>query len=169
MYYYAILALAGGRASRLQRFLLRRRAGYYWRAIREDEDAAQALGIDVFRWKMRAVVLSSAMTARRGRLLRLLLQQPLPRADLQLRALDRDHPRPDHRRHRHAVRADPRRRVLVLLGDGITEVLAGSGFDVPGVKQVFYGVVLLLVVMFLPDGIWPPLARWLGFERDGSS
>ena len=33
-------------------FLLRRRAGYYWQAIREDEDAAQALGIDIFRWKM---------------------------------------------------------------------------------------------------------------------
>ena len=48
------------------RFLLRRRAGYYWRAIREDEVAAQALGIDVFRWKMLAVVLSSAMTAVAG-------------------------------------------------------------------------------------------------------
>ena len=33
------------------------------------------------------------------------------------------------------------------------------GIDVPGVKQVFYGVCLLLVVMFLPDGVWPPLAR----------
>jgi branched-chain amino acid transport system permease protein len=27
------------------------------------------------------------------------------------------------------------------------------GFD--GVKQVFYGVCLLIVVMALPDGIWP--------------
>ena len=39
-----------------------------------------------------------------------------------------------------------------------------AGFDIPGVKQVVYGVVLLLVTIFLPNGIWPPLARKLGFE-----
>ena len=38
------------------------------------------------------------------------------------------------------------------------------GFDVPGVKQVVYGVLLLLVTIYLPNGIWPPLARALGFE-----
>jgi ABC-type branched-subunit amino acid transport system permease subunit len=26
------------------------------------------------------------------------------------------------------------------------------------VKQVFYGLVLLAVVMFLPNGIWPAIA-----------
>src|SRR4029079_16442132 len=65
MYYYAMLALTAG-ALGLCAFLLRRRAGYYWRAIREDEAAAQALGINVFSWKMRAVVLSAAMTAVAG-------------------------------------------------------------------------------------------------------
>ena len=39
------------------------------------------------------------------------------------------------------------------------------GFDWPGVKQVFYGICLLIVVMALPDGIWPWLARRLGLER----
>jgi ABC-type branched-subunit amino acid transport system permease subunit len=29
------------------------------------------------------------------------------------------------------------------------------------VKQVLYGVVLLAVVMFLPNGIWPPIAKRL--------
>jgi len=29
---------------------------------------------------------------------------------------------------------------------------------------VFYGFCLLIVVMLLPDGIWPPLARKLGFD-----
>jgi branched-chain amino acid transport system permease protein len=33
------------------------------------------------------------------------------------------------------------------------------------VKQVFYGVCLLLVVMFLPDGVWPPLSKALGLDR----
>jgi branched-chain amino acid transport system permease protein len=51
--------------------------------------------------------------------------------------------------------------VLTLLSDGITELLAALGWEIPGIKQVFYGVVLLVVVIFLPHGIWPPLARKL--------
>jgi branched-chain amino acid transport system permease protein len=54
--------------------------------------------------------------------------------------------------------------VLAILADTITELLAALGVEIPGVKQVFYGVVLLLVVMFLPHGIWPALARRLGLE-----
>ena len=56
--------------------------------------------------------------------------------------------------------------VLTLLSDGITELLAALGWEIPGIKQVFYGVVLLVVVMFLPHGIWPPLARRLGSENE---
>ena len=52
--------------------------------------------------------------------------------------------------------------MLTLLADGITELLAALGYEIPGVKQVFYGIVLLIVVMFLPHGIWPTLARRLG-------
>jgi branched-chain amino acid transport system permease protein len=39
------------------------------------------------------------------------------------------------------------------------------GFDLPGAKQVFYGICLLLVVVALPDGVWPPLARLIGVEE----
>jgi branched-chain amino acid transport system permease protein len=61
--------------------------------------------------------------------------------------------------------------VLTLLSDGITEALAALGWEVPGIKQVFYGVVLLTVIMFLPNGIWPALARKLGLQRksDGAA
>jgi branched-chain amino acid transport system permease protein len=51
--------------------------------------------------------------------------------------------------------------VLTLLSDGITEGLGALGWEIPGVKQVFYGIVLLAVVMFLPNGIWPFLAKKL--------
>jgi hypothetical protein len=30
---------------------------------------------------------------------------------------------------------------------------------------VFYGVCLLVVVMGLPNGVWPPIARLLGLDR----
>jgi branched-chain amino acid transport system permease protein len=55
--------------------------------------------------------------------------------------------------------------VLTGLSESVTELLHALGFDWPGVKQVFYGVCLLIVVMALPDGIWPWLARRLGLER----
>jgi len=54
--------------------------------------------------------------------------------------------------------------VLTVLADGITELMALAGLEIPGVKQVFYGVCLLLVVMFLPNGVWPPLARKLKLD-----
>ena len=50
----------------LCRVLLKSRIGYYWQAIREDEEAARALGIDTFRYKMIAVVISAGMTSVAG-------------------------------------------------------------------------------------------------------
>ena len=46
--------------------MLRSRIGYYWQAIREDEEAARALGINTFRYNMFAVVISAAMTSLAG-------------------------------------------------------------------------------------------------------
>ena len=65
MFYYLILALTAS-AFALCAWLLRSRAGYYWQAIRENEEAAQALGVDTLRWKMLAIVMSAAMTAVAG-------------------------------------------------------------------------------------------------------
>jgi branched-chain amino acid transport system permease protein len=36
------------------------------------------------------------------------------------------------------------------------------GVDVPGIKQVFFGIVLLLVVIAVPEGVWPWVARKFG-------
>ncbi|MBM3355352.1 MAG: branched-chain amino acid ABC transporter permease, partial [Betaproteobacteria bacterium] len=55
--------------------------------------------------------------------------------------------------------------LLTGLAEGMREIMLQLKVDVPGVKQVFYGLCLLLVVMFLPHGVWPPLARRLGLER----
>ena len=65
MFYYVILALTV-MAFLLCHALLRSRIGYFWLAIREDEEAARALGIDTFRYKMAAVVISAGMTAVAG-------------------------------------------------------------------------------------------------------
>jgi branched-chain amino acid transport system permease protein len=55
--------------------------------------------------------------------------------------------------------------LLTLLADGATELVTALGWDVPGVKQLIYGVALFHVVIFLPHGIWPLLARRLKVSR----
>ncbi len=51
--------------------------------------------------------------------------------------------------------------VLTGLAEILTAMLAAFGVDLPGAKQVFYGIFLLLVISAVPDGIWPWLARRL--------
>src|SRR6185369_11535074 len=65
MFYYVIFVLMV-LALIVCRLLLRSRLGYYWQAIREDELAAQSLGINVFRCKVYAVMISGAMTSIAG-------------------------------------------------------------------------------------------------------
>jgi len=164
MFYYVMLALAAGAFALCAR-LLRSRAGYYWQAIRENEEAAQALGIDTFRWKMLAVMLSAGMTSLAGVFFAFYYNNLFPEQVFHIsRSIE--------------IILGPiiggvgtlfgpvlGAAVLTLLGDSITDLLAAAGWEIPGVKQVFYGVVLLAVVMWLPNGIWPPLARKLGLRR----
>ncbi|HEV8437039.1 MAG TPA: branched-chain amino acid ABC transporter permease [Methylomirabilota bacterium] len=64
-YYYIALGLLVVAVALTWR-LERSRAGYYFRAIREDQDAAASLGIPVARYKQRAMALSAALTALGG-------------------------------------------------------------------------------------------------------
>jgi len=40
-----------------------------------------------------------------------------------------------------------------------------AGHEIPGVKQILYGVALGAAIMFMPNGLWPIVARRLGFRR----
>jgi branched-chain amino acid transport system permease protein len=51
--------------------------------------------------------------------------------------------------------------VLTVFADGTTEIVTRLGWDLPGVKQLMYGALLLAVVILLPHGIWPMLKRRL--------
>jgi len=64
-YYYIALALLLV-ALGISRWILRSRTGYYFRAIREDQDAAAALGVPVARYKQRAMAISAALSALGG-------------------------------------------------------------------------------------------------------
>ena len=161
MFYYVMLALTVA-AFVLCRVLLRSRVGYYWQAIREDETAARSLGIDTFRYKMYAVVLSAGMTAVAGVIFAFYYNNLFPEQVFHIS------------RSIELILGPIIGGIGTLFGPIIgaflltgmselmQELLALLGLDAPGAKQVFYGVCLLVVVLALPDGIWPWLARKLG-------
>ena len=164
MFYYVVLALAAG-ALALCKGLLASRVGYYWRAIREDEDAAQALGIDTFRYKLVAVALSAAMTALGGVFFAFYYNNLFPEQIFSIGRSIELILGPIIGGLGTLLGPVIGAFVLTPLADALTELLQWLGIEVPGVKQVFYGTCLLGVVVFLPEGIWPAVARRLSFAR----
>ena len=64
-YYYLILAL-GILIMLTTAYILKRRMGFYFVAIREDEDAAEALGIFTTRYKLFSLIISAFFTGMLG-------------------------------------------------------------------------------------------------------
>lgn len=158
MFYYLILAMTVATLV-LCRMLLHSRIGYYWRAIREDEEAARATGVDTFRCKMIAVMLSAALTSLAGVFFAFYYNNLFPEQIFHIS------------RSIELILAPiigglgtlfgPILGAFLLTGlsEAMTEFLHRFGLDAPGAKQIFYGLCLFLVVVALPGGVWPWLAR----------
>lgn len=164
MFYYLMLGLVAG-AFVLCHLLLRSRIGYYWLAIRESPEAAEALGVNVFRYKMVAVVVSAAMTSVAGVVFAFYYNNLFPEQIFHISRSIELMLGPIIGGIGTLVGPIVGAFLLTGLAEGLRELMLQLGIDVPGVKQVFYGLCLLLVIVFLPDGVWPPLARALGLER----
>jgi branched-chain amino acid transport system permease protein len=164
LFYYLLLVLTAG-LFLLCRQLSTSRIGYYWIAIREDEEAARALGIDVTRCKLLAITLSAALTALGGTIIAFYgnVLSPADAFGAQ-RSIE--------------MILGPLvggigtlfgpllgAAALSMLGEGLRGATDAAGIQLPGLTQLVYGIVLLLVVRFLPHGIWPALARRLKLDR----
>jgi branched-chain amino acid transport system permease protein len=161
MFYYLLLALSLG-ALALSRYLLNHRAGYYWQAIREDEEAARALGVDVFRYKVAAMALSAAMTSVGGAFLAFYDNNLYPDTEFAVA------------RSVEIITAPiigglgtlfgPILGAFVLTGLGEVMTSVASNFQLSGLKQWFYGVALLAIVALQPAGLWPFVKRLLRLD-----
>jgi branched-chain amino acid transport system permease protein len=164
MFYYIILA-ATVLAFIVCRVLMRSRVGYFWLAIREDEQAARAAGIDTFRYKMYAVMTSAAMTSFAGVFYAFFYNNLFPE---QIFGIGRS----------IEMILGPiiggvgtlfgpilGAFVLTGLAETLNSAMAAAGLDLPGAKQVFYGICLLAVITSRPEGVWPWLARRLGLAE----
>ena len=162
-FYYLALMLAAG-AVVATALLARSRLGYQWLAVREDETAARAVGIDAFRVKLAAVVISSAMTAVGGVFYAFYNNSLFPAQVF------------DMSRSIELILAPivgglgtvfgPVIGAFILtpLGEGLIAVTKYFGVDLPGLKAVFYGAVLIAITIAMPDGVWPRLCALFGLK-----
>ena len=163
MFYYLLLALSAA-VLVLSRTLLDRRIGYYWLAIREDQAAAQSLGIDVFRYKMAAVILSAALTAVAGALQAFYDNNLYPDTIFTTARSVEIITGPVIGGVGTLFGPIVGAFVLTTLGEAMTVV--GSMFGVPGLKQWFYGAALVIIVLLQPSGLWPWIRRSLRLGED---
>jgi branched-chain amino acid transport system permease protein len=161
LFYYTALLLAAGAVIVVAR-LTRSRLGYHWLAVREDEAAACALGINAFRAKVAAVMISAGMTAVGGVFYAFYYNNLFPGQIF------------DISRSIEIILAPivgglgtifgpvVGAFILTPLGESLITVTERFGINTPGVKAVFYGAVLIVIIFLRPSGVWPWLARVLG-------
>ena len=138
------------------------RMGYYLKAINTNQDAAAALGVNVMKYKLYAQFITAFLTAVGGALYAALLQFVEPNTVL-------------------AYNLSTMIVLLVVVGGRGTlwgpvfgaflmvpldQILrARLGGQIAGLSTIIYGVVLMIVVMFLPSGLFPSFAKGFAFVR----
>jgi branched-chain amino acid transport system permease protein len=136
-------------------WLKRSRYGAWLQAVRDNEDSAAALGVNVFRVKLGAIAISGALMAAGGAFY---LQY--------FRYID------PHLAYGPAISVEALLAAIVggmgtvfgpLLGAAVLhllgEVTRGMLEQAPGVNLIVYGALLVVIVMFLPRGIMGLFAR----------
>lgn len=160
MFYYVILCLSVGALIGM-RILMTSRMGYYLLAIREDQAAAQSLGINIFRHKMQAVMLSAAMTSLGGVFLAFYYNNLFPSDAFGMHRSIEIILAPIIGGLGTFFGPIVGAVLLGVMGESLTAIVEASGAHTAGIKQVVYALVLLCVVKFLPGGVWPWIAsRW---------
>lgn len=157
---YLMLALAVG-LYLIQLYLERSRRGFQLAAVREDEDAALSLGVPARRLKVAAIAVSAAVTAMCGALWAQYVGFVDPfyvfSVDLSVRfALA-------------AVTGGIGSALGPFLGAALITTLetylrarfGGIGAGLVGIYLIIYGVALILIMRFVPQGLVPWLGRWL--------
>src|SRR5690606_20014479 len=133
------------------RLVERSRFGRSLLAIKQDETAAEASGIDTLRWKLKAITLSGAMAGVVGGFYAIVLLIVTPPAVFGMLA--------------------PAQALVVAMCGGVgtvwgpvigaatlvplADVLhAELGHIVPGIQGVIYGLAIIAVIMLAPEGIF---------------
>jgi len=129
----------------------RSRFGLSLRAIKQDEAAAEAAGVDALAWKMRAMILSAAMAAAAGGLYAVVILVVTPQSMFGMLV------------SAQALVVTLFGGVGVLWGPVIGAVIlvplaealhAELGNIIPGIQGVVYGIAIIVIILSAPEGIY---------------
>ncbi len=147
-FYYISMWLMVGALYLVFRFE-KTRTGLYFLAVREDKDAAEALGVNTFKSQMTAMVISAGLTAIGGTIYAQYLLYIDPDITFGVINSVEIMIRP--------IIGGPGTVLGPLLGSIVLTPLSEFTREVfqsySGVYLMIYGVVLVIVIMFLPDGL----------------
>ncbi len=165
-YYYIVLAIACMTFFAIK-IVVESKLGYYFVAIREDQDAAESLGINTTLYKTVALCLSGVLTGFAGAFYMNYMGYIDPKVVFAL----------------HDISIVAIMVVMVggvatywgpVVGSVIMIVLAELIRSIPGLgtaHQTLFGVLLIIIIIFLPNGIvgdFPKLKRLTGLKRVSS-
>jgi branched-chain amino acid transport system permease protein len=147
-YYYVIFLMSTG-VLLLTRLLERSKSGYYLRALRVNEDSAEAAGVNVFRYKLLALTLSGFLTALGGTFYAqyFLFIDPIimfgvgASIDILIRPVI------------GGIGTLWGPVVGAFLLGPLSEMSRGLLRGHPGIDVMLYGAVLIAVLIFMPSGV----------------
>jgi len=157
-YYYIILCMLLG-VMAVTWWMERSRMGFYLKAIRGDQDAAEALGIHSTRYLLSAMALSSFLTALGGSFYAQFFRYINPERNMGL-DLSIELALMGIVGGQGTVLGPVLGAFLLTPAGEITRATLGGKF--PGLHLVIYGLVLILAMLFLPKGLILPMRRLLG-------
>jgi branched-chain amino acid transport system permease protein len=163
-YYYIALALMLV-ATVTAWAIERRRFGVYLTAIREDETAAEALGVNAFKYKMLAMIVSSFLTGLGGTFYAFYLFSLQPNTLFGIPLSVEIIIRPIVGGAGTLLGPIVGSFILTPLAE-VSRLYLGQG--VLGAHLIAYGLLLIGVVLFLPEGAYPRLRRALARRPDGA-
>ncbi len=163
-HYYIVLGLmllATGVAAWIERH----RFGVYLAAIREDEDASEALGVNSFKYKMLAIVVSAFLTGMGGTFYAFYYLSLQPSTVFGIPLSVEIVIRPIVGGSGTLLGPILGSFLLTPLAELSRAYFSKGGWT--GVHLIAYGALLIGVVLFLPQGIYPYLRRMLGWRLKG--
>ncbi|RJQ57090.1 MAG: branched-chain amino acid ABC transporter permease [Desulfobacteraceae bacterium] len=157
-FYYIVAVLASG-AIAATRLMSRTRLGAYLLAIREDIDSAEAIGIDTVQARVAAFSLSAFFAGVAGGFYAMYFRYIDPDAVFSI-----------------ALSVE---MVFIAVVGGLTTVpgpLIGAVVLVTLGETfrehflvghlIFYGISMMIVIRYMPEGIWGKLRLWMRMERN---
>jgi len=145
----ALLVVATGIAAAVER----RRFGIYLTAIREDETACEALGVDTLRYKLLAMMLSSFLTGLAGAFYAYRYSSLQPNAVFGVPLSVEIIIRPIVGGAGTLAGPIVGSLILTPLGEASRALFGQGGWH--GAHLILYGVLLVAVVLFVPQGVVP--------------